>query len=103
MSAVTIGVGKCPSCGELWPACACGKATPPEVLDHMEPEPAESFVPLVEWVQWKGKRGELSLYHVRVTSGGWLLCGRKAGASAAADSFPPVEQKCAICLGKLAS
>ena len=99
-----VEMGTCSRCGELWSRCRCGAHTPPAVSvtdGGDEPEPA----PLVEWVQWRSSRGELSLYHVRVTSSGWLLCGRKAPTDPppAADSFPPVEQKCAVCLGKLAS
>lgn len=104
MSSREIVVGTCPSCDELWPDCTCGTHTPPAggVPDNMEPEPPASFV---EWVQWKGKHGEPSRYHVRVTSGGWLLCGRKAPSDPppAANSFPPPDERCSVCVGKLAS
>lgn len=131
-SVVEIIVGSCPRCGHAWPECTCGRPTPPKgVPDHMEPEPPAEPSPVdivfaptaapaehvgivpkppqpapgsfVEWVQWKGKRGDLSLYHVRVTSGGWLLCGRHVppGIVPAADSFAPHEQRCAVCLSKL--
>lgn len=103
MTSVEIVVGICPRCFKPWTACECGKPTPPGALDGMEPEPATP-APFVEWVRWTKKDGEPSLFHVRVTSGGWLLCGRKAPLSAAADSLPPAAaQKCAVCLGKLAS
>ena len=80
-------------------------------LDHLEPEPpAEPTldeiegvpVPtLREWVQWKGAHGERSRYHVRLSTSGALLCGRRAPLGAAADSFPPDREKCAICRTKV--
>lgn len=115
MEHVTIAVGRCPRCGELWPACSCGRPTPPEALDHLEPEPpaepepepvpekSTAAAPLVEWVNWRGKRGELSRYHVRLRSGGFLLCGRTIppDSSPAADSFAPEEKRCRVCVSKV--
>lgn len=51
---------------------------------------------LIEWVQWGS-----SLFHVRLSSGGRLACGAIAPATAAANSFPPTERKCANCLATL--
>lgn len=113
---ITVTIGRCSRCGELWPLCTCGRPTTHATLDHLEPEPpaGEEHEPtldeiegvpmptLREWVQWRGAGGALSLYHVRLSTSGALLCGRRAPLGAAADSFPPAEKKCAICLGKVA-
>lgn len=110
---IMVTIGRCVGCGELWPACRCGRPTPPGALDTFEPEPPEPeptldeierkpMPTLREWVQWRGAGGELSRYHVRLSTSGALLCGRRAPLGAAADSFPPAEKKCAICLGKVA-
>ena len=87
-------VGRCSSCGELWPSCKCGVRKPP---------------PLIEWVAWKTRKPGIfgdhrSLYHVRLSSGGRLLCGTRPpeGNVPAADSLVAVERRCSNCLGKLA-
>lgn len=102
-------ISLCAYCGEPTPLCEHGKPSPPGAIDHLEPEPAAPPEPpeppeLVEWVQWRTGSG-LSLFHVRKSSGGFLACGRKVPpfAAPAADSFPPVELKCAVCLGKVSS
>lgn len=49
---------------------------------------------LVEWVQWQGSR-----YHVRLSTGGVLLCGTSSplAETAAANSFPPAAKCCGLC------
>lgn len=114
VTSITVTIGTCPYCGEPWPKCTCGKATKPEVLDTFEPEPPpESELDAIErtpapilreWVQWRGADGRLSLFHVRLSSAGALLCGRRAPLGAAADSMPPPGAKlCTACRQKKAA
>lgn len=111
MVKVEIEIGTCSGCGQPWPQCGCGTWHPPPMLEADGEIGAEEprDLPLdddgksgrlVEWVQWRSGAG-LSRYHVRVSTGGFLLCGRRVPVFAAADSFPPPRERCAVCLTKL--
>ncbi len=55
---------------------------------------------LREWVQWKTASGKPSRYHVRLSTSGALLCGRRAPLAAAANSFPDPADQCLDCRHK---